>query len=141
MTDTNLEQRIIGHEGIRKSVYKDSLGYYTIGIGFCCDPRLNLGLSVDECMMILRSRIENLKRQLANFSWYKNQNEVRQGVLIELSYNLGLTKLRTFKNFLAAMEKADYSKAVQELKNSLWAKQVGQGRVNDICNRVQTGSY
>jgi len=141
MPDSQLENCIVKHEGIKKSVYKDSLGYDTVGIGFCVDARLDLGLSVEECMMILRSRIANLESRLSQYPWYNNQDDVRKDVLTELSYNLGVNGLLKFAKFLAAMEAKDYLKAANELRDSKWSQQVGKERFNDIWNRVRLGRY
>lgn len=139
--DSKLIERIIEHEGIRKSVYKDSLGYDTIGIGFLCDARKNAGLSVDECMLILNSRIANLERQLIVNSWFTKQDLVRKGVLVELAYNLGVAGLKRFKKFLTAMDAREYDVAVDELIDSKWSTQIGKSRLNNILKRVRTGSY
>lgn len=141
MPDSKLEACIINHEGMQKSVYKDSLGFYTIGIGFCVDAKLNLGLSIEECMMILRLRITNLENRLSQYAWFSGQDDVRKGALIELAYNMGVTGLMTFVKFLAAMQAKDYLTAAKELTDSKWATQVSKDRVNNIWNRVRLGRY
>lgn len=141
MTDPVLEQKIIEHEGIKKSVYKDSKGLYTIGIGFLCDPSMNAGLSIEECMLILRSRIANLERQLSQYDWFTIQDSVRKSALIELAYNLGVSKLLTFTTFLGLMKTREVGKASVDLANTEWAKQVGPIRSKDICMRIREGSY
>lgn len=141
MSDFNLENCIVRNEGIKKSVYKDSLGYYTIGIGFLCDARMNAGLSIEECMMILRSRLKNLDSRLSLFPWYSNQDEVRKGVLVELSYNMGVDGLLKFTKFLADMKAKDYLVAAKELGASKWATEVSKQRFNDIWNRIRYGKY
>ena len=141
MQDPMLEQRIIEHEGIKKSVYKDSLGLYTIGIGFLCDPSKNAGLSVEECMLILRSRIANLERQLSQYQWFNIQDQVRKGVLIEMAYNLGVNGLLGFKNMIAALGERQVGTASVEMGKSLWATQIGEARLKDMQGRMREGSY
>lgn len=141
MSDPFLEQCIIEHEGIKKSVYKDSMGFWTIGIGFLCDETKNAGLSVDECMLILRSRISNIDKQLSQYNWYTNQDVVRQGCLIELSYNLGVAGLLKFTKFLEFMSARRCSEAAKELMNSKWYTQVSKARANDILKRLREGTY
>jgi|ERR1700677_1013875 len=141
MSDQFLEQRIIEHEGIKKSVYQDSMGFWTIGIGFLCDEKKNAGLSVDECMMILRSRLDKLDKQLSQYNWYTVQDVVRKGVLQELAYNIGVTGLLEFKTFLAFMAARRCSEAALDLKNTKWATQVSQNRVNDMLKRIREGTY
>ncbi len=141
MSDPFLEQRIIEHEGIKKSVYKDSMGLWSIGIGFLVDPSKNAGLSVDECMMILRSRIANLVKQLSQYNWYTIQDGVRQGCLVELAYNMGVAGLLEFNTFLGFMAARRCSEAALDLKTTKWASQVSQNRVNDILKRIREGTY
>lgn len=141
MSDPQLVQKIIEHEGIKKSVYKDSLGYDTIGVGFLCDARMNAGLSVEECMLILNSRITNLDKQLSQYAWYTNQDSVRRGALIELAYNMGVQGLLKFTAFLELMQAREVGKASVDLASTLWSKQVSPNRVKDICMRIREGSY
>lgn len=141
MASTELETEIIHAEDIRKSVYKDSLGYFTIGIGFLCDEKLGAGLSIDECMFILRSRIQNLERELGPYSWFQKSDRPRQEALIHLAYNLGIPRLLNFKNMLSCFDKKDYVNAVKELLNSRWATQVQKSRVDGLTYLIKEGKY
>lgn len=141
MSDPFLEQRIIEHEGIKKSVYKDSLGLYTIGIGFLCDPSKNAGLSIEECMMILRYRLANLEKQLSQYAWFTIQDPVRRSVVIEMAYNLGVNGLLGFKNMIAALGDRQVGTAAVEMGKSLWAEQIGEARLKDMQGRMREGSY
>ena len=53
-----------------------------------------------------------------------------QGVLIEMTFNLGAQGLSEFKNFLSAVKSKNYKVAAKEMLKSAWSKQVG--------NRAQT---
>ncbi len=141
MSDPQLEQKIIEHEGIMKSAYKDSRGYLSVGIGFLIDPKLNAGLSVEECMLILRSRISNLERQLSPYVWFIIQNEIRKGVLIEMAYNLGVNGLLGFKKMLSCLGDKQFAMAASEMAQSLWATQVGKNRFEDMQQRMRDGIY
>ncbi len=141
MSDEKLESLLIEHEGIKKYAYLDSKGYLTIGIGFCIDEKLKCGLSIDECMMILRSRIRALKKELSRYDWYNKQDDVRKEVVIELAYNMGIPKLLDFKKFIAAMDDRQVVLAAKELVNSLWYEQVGKSRSNSILTRLRSGRY
>lgn len=141
MSDPMLEQRLIEHEGIKKSIYKDDLGYWTIGIGFLVDPSKNAGLSVEECMMILRSRIANLERQLSQYTWFTIQDPVRRSVIIEMAYNLGVNGLLGFKKMIAALGERQVGTASVEMADSTWATQIGMVRLKDLQKRMREGSY
>lgn len=136
-----LRQRIIAHEGKSPYAYKDSLGYLTIGIGRVCDARLHQGLTEDEMQYLLTNDISNAKADLLPYTWYQLLDEVRRGVLVELVFNIGLTHLLEFKKMLAALLALDYDTAADEMLNSLWAKQVGLIRSQDMATRLKTGSY
>ena len=57
--------------------------------------------------------------------WWRELDGVRQRVLVNMGFNLGLTRLLKFKKFLAALEERDYETASVEMLNSRWANQVG----------------
>ena len=59
------------------------------------------------------------------FTWYYYITDNRKRAIINMVFNLGLTKLLKFKNFIAAMEAKDYVTAGKEMLDSRWAKQVG----------------
>ena len=141
MMNSDLENAVIDAEGIKKSVYKDSLGYWTVGIGFCVDPALNVGLSIDECLLILRSRFANLERELSAYSWFKNSDKPRQEALIHLAYNIGLPRLLKFTKMLLNFDKKDYANAALELLDSNWAKQVQKSRVDGLTYLIREGKY
>ncbi len=92
-------------------------------------------------MLILRSRISNLDKQLSQYNWYTVQDVPRKGVLIELSYNMGIEGLLKFEKFLMLMGARKSVEAAKELINSKWYQQVGKARSNDIIKRLRDGSY
>jgi lysozyme len=139
--DSLLEQRIKTHEGESPYVYEDTLGYATIGYGRCIDKRIGAGLTTDEMLYLLRNDISRSKKQLQPYNWYVILDEVRKGVLIELCFNIGLPKLLKFRNTLLALSVLDYNKAADELLASIWARQVGPLRSNDMTNRLRHGTY
>ncbi len=140
-TNTNLEHKLIEHEGMKKSAYEDSLGFLTIGIGRLIDARKGAGLSVDEIFYLMRNDIDRLHRELTNYSWFKCLNDVRQGVIIELAFNVGINGLLSFKRMIAALEPLNPPLAAKEMLDSKWAEQVGANRANDMASRLREGRY
>ena len=136
-----LTQRIKLHEGFDPSVYKDSLGYYTIGYGAMVDKRKGGRLSQAACDFILNEQIKAARDSLLNQSFYKYLDAVRQDALTELVFSMGLSNLLMFKNMLNALKVKDYIRAAEELLDSLWATQVGSNRSNDLAQRIQYGRY
>ena len=127
------------HEGVRYYVYRDHLGYETIGVGRCINRAVGLGLSPDEVEYLLINDVQRCIEELDGaFEWFKDLDEVRREAMINLCFNLGLTKLRKFVNALAAMKQRNYNKAAAEFLNSKWANQVGE-RSREVAHMIRTG--
>lgn len=136
--DRKLVERVVEHEGIRQFPYKDTRGFITIGIGRNLTTK---GLSKDECYNLLTNDLIACNFQLLTVPAYISLDKIRKDVLIELCFNLGFVGLRKFKKMWSAIEQKDYNEAQKQLRDSLWAKQVGQSRVDDICYRMVNGAY
>ena len=127
------------HEGVRYYVYRDHLGYETIGVGRCINRAVGLGLSPDEVEYLLINDVQRCIEELDRaFDWFKDLDEVRREAMINLCFNLGLTKLRKFVNALEAMKQRNYNKAATEFLNSKWANQVGE-RSREVAQMIRTG--
>jgi lysozyme len=110
----------------------------TIGVGRNIE---NIGISHDEAMYLLGNDIDRCVRELSHYDWFICLDDVRQGVLIELNFNIGLSRLLGFKKMIAALNSKDYVMAGAELLDSRWAIQVGKNRSNDMANRMISGEY
>lgn len=129
------------HEGVKKFAYKCPAGKITVGIGRNIDSDGGLGLSDDEIIYLLRNDISRIDQELTNaFRFYKELDRVRKDAMINICFNLGLTRLRSFREALGRMEKKEYPEAAVEFLDSLWASQVGQ-RALDITYMIQHGEY
>jgi lysozyme len=136
----NLQRLLIKHEGMRLKPYEDVLTEdITIGVGRNLD---SLGLTEDEVMYLLTNDIVRCDKELLhNFKWYPELCRARQDALINLCFNLGITRLLTFKKALQAMADKDYVRAADEFLDSKWATQVGSNRTDDIACMIRTGKY
>lgn len=129
------------HEGVRTHAYKCSAGYITVGAGRNLDPVGGIGLSEAEIDLLLANDIARVDQELRDrFGWYSKLDSVRRDAMIDIAFNLGLTKLLGFKNALAAMESGDYFFASIEFNASRWAEQVGD-RAEELCDMIETGEY
>jgi lysozyme len=127
------------HEGVKYYVYKDHLGYETIGVGRCLKQGVGLGLTHDEVDYLLMNDINRCLEELdAAFPWFKDLTEIRREAMINLCFNLGLTRLRKFEKALAAMSIHNYEEAANEFLDSRWAKQVGN-RAAEVTEMIRTG--
>ena len=123
MNRVQLIEELKRDEGVVLTIYKCSAGKNTIGVGRNVDDR---GITEDESDYLLGNDIDLCVDELENnFTWYKNLSDARQRVLVNMCFNLGLTRLLGFKKFLAALEAEDWDRAAEEMLDSKWAVQVG----------------
>ena len=125
----------------RHVIYKCSAGYWTLGIGRNVDPNGGLGLSEDEVNYLLEKDIERVIKELSlAYRWFNDLDDVRKDAMIDISFNLGATRLRKFVLALDAMEKADYKSASEEFLDSDWSRTV-KGRSLELASMIATGEY
>jgi len=137
MTD-KLTEMLVDHEGLRLKPYRCTAGKLTIGVGRNLDDR---GLSPDEALYLLRNDIEISRTELSGaFPWFAKLDPVRQAVLIDMHVNLGLIRLKGFRNTLALIGVGKYEAAAVEMLNSKWAQQVGN-RARRLSGMMVTGRW
>ena len=108
------------HEGYSKKVYKDTLGYDTIGIGFLVS---SLELDEDVCDIILERRLVSNEQVLQRkLIYYNDLPQSVKNILQNMYYQLG-NKLFNFVKTLHYVETGKYKAAAIEMLDSLWAKQ------------------
>ena len=126
------------HEGVESHAYKDHLGLTTIGVGRCIEEG-SLGLSDDEIAYLLANDIARCEHELAQRSpWFDDLDPVRQDALVDMAFNLGITRLGQFQNMLGALSEGRFDDAATEALDSRWAKQVGQ-RAQTVAAMIRTG--
>ena len=139
---TELTRQLKGDEGVRAHAYKDHLGYLTVGVGRLIDDRKpGSGLRPHEIDYLLRSdiddRIEALTRRLP---WFQNLDDARRGVLLNMSFQMGVEGLLKFKNTLDLIERGQYAAAASGMLQSLWAKQTPD-RAKRLSEQMRTGVW
>ena len=159
MFDENiLIKQLIIHEGIILHVYKDSLGIDTIGVGRNLKDRgiskfelsiLNKtiekvyeqGITEKDAHFLLKNDIDIVEKELFKVKPIANDIDViRQLVLMDMAFNMGVPRLCKFINMWAALEQYDYNKAAKEMLDSRWAKQV-KTRATRLAHSMQYGIY
>lgn len=138
-------------EGKKNYPYKDTLGNWTIGIGYFIGKNLeNLFLSDDIILEMLREKIERAKSEalvLFGSDVFYSWTEARRSAIISLFFNLGWHGFSTFKKMIAAILQNNWEQAAIELKDSTWARQVdpkminGKGRDDRLSFMFLTGKY
>lgn len=130
-------QQIKTDEGLRLKPYHCTAGALTIGYGRNLDA---VGITEAEADAMLRADIiiaERGAEALVGNVW-DQLSPARQAVLINMTFNLGRTRLAAFKNFLAALRAADYNTAASEMLDSRWANQVGD-RATRLADQMRRG--
>jgi lysozyme len=96
---------------------------------------------MEESKLILMHRLGKLVEQLPDaIPVFNDMDEVRQRVLIDMAYNLGIAGLKKFRRMLAALERRDYEEAAKELLDSRYADQV-KGRAVRNARMMETGEW
>lgn len=130
-----LKQQLIKHEGLRLFPYVDTVDKITIGIGRNLTDR---GVSSVIAHQMLDEDIDRCIKELSGYAWFTCLNEVRQRALVDMVFNLGLTKFLTFTHLIAALTAGDYDEAAHQMIESRWATQVGI-RANELANMIIKG--
>lgn len=139
-------------EGLELKPYKDNVGKTTIGIGRNLD---DVGLTKEEIIillkqngiteaqasMLLENDIKKVEAQLKEKSefGYLSQSEPRQRVIMEMAFNMGVSRLMGFKNMWEYIKEQKWDKAAEEMLNSQWARQV-KGRAKRLADAMRTGT-
>jgi lysozyme len=145
MNDDLLKKELIRDEGIRKMPYRDTTGHLTVGIGFnlSANPLPNsftFPLDDDEVEILYERSVKEVIGALNLYlPWWTKMDEVRQRVLVNMCFNLGIYKLLNFVTTLKYMRLAQYDKAAQAMENSVWYTQV-KGRAVRLCEAMRTGA-
>lgn len=139
---SRLEDMLLVHEGKKRFVYRCTSNALTIGVGRNIDPNKGgIGLSDDEILYMLRNDIKRVYDELdSNLPWFKDLDDVRQDVLQDMCFNMGISRLLNFRKMLAAVELGLYDRASDELLNSKYAEQV-KGRALKLARMMKEGKY
>lgn len=125
-------------EGTRRFPYTDTVGKITIGTG---RNLTDTGLRDVEIDFLLKNDVDDATTRLEKtYSWFSTLDPVRQGVLINMAFNLGMGGLASFPRMLDLVRVGDYAGAAAEMLDSLWARQVGQ-RAQRLSRQMSTGVW
>lgn len=132
-----IKAQLVRHEGLKLKPYRCTAGKLTIGIGRNLD---DCGISQKEAYAILDRDIQDCEQRLLEEipNIYNNLDEVRQSVLLNMCFNLGIKGLLEFKNTLAFIGAGDWERAANNMLASKWAKQVGR-RAIELSELMRKG--
>ncbi|MFV7520710.1 glycoside hydrolase family protein [Enterobacter quasiroggenkampii] len=155
-----LTEMIKYDEGVKYSLYKDSLGYYTIGVGHLVTKSTNKDTALDvldknfgrltkgvitsdeaEDLLLedIQSTIIGIQNNPTLSKLYNSLDSVRKFALINMCFQLGVSGVVAFKKSLAALLKKDWDEAEKQLKDSLWYRQT-TNRAKRVISVFKTGT-
>lgn len=170
-----LRQQLVDHEGLRRRLYRCTSGKLTIGVGYNIDDRgvgpmsralgryvvldelERDGLTEAECVVILYADIERFETDVRS-RWpnYDTLDDVRQRVVIDFAFNLGVDGAAKFANAIrfadmalaardVGYQEACWTAVAYHMADSIWARQVDdglagrKGRADRLFAMVRTG--
>lgn len=139
---SQLVRQLRGDEGEKPCAYQDHLGYWTIGVGRLIDSRKpGAGLRPREIAFLLDNDIEDRIDALTiRLPWFGLLDDARQGVLLNMSFQMGVDGLLGFVRTLERIRVGDYSGAAASMLESKWAKQT-PARAKRMAEQMKTGDW
>lgn len=139
---------LIRHEGLRLKPYCDKTGKefrspeecgkLTIGVGRNLEDR---GITEEEALFLLYNDVMNVISDVRDsIPFFDKLDSIRQEVIVNMAFNLGIGGLLDFVRMLDALQEGDYRRAAKEMLDSLWAKQVGR-RAEELAYAMENGMY
>ena len=155
----DLIDKLVVAEGLRLQVYKDTLGIDTIGIGRHLEDRgiskeeldwmdipsidhvYEWGITEADAVYLATNDVQIVEEELVRaHPCVDRLDSVRQLILIDMAFNMGVPRLCKFKKMWAAVEAEDFPTAAKEMLDSRWAKQV-KGRATKSANAMHNGEF
>ena len=153
-------QRLCVNEGLKQKPYYCSAGHLTIGIGRNLEANplteeekayighsVKQGINEDQAFFLCRNDLKKVRADLdRELPWWRDLNDDRQFVMIDLCFNMGIGKkggkkgLLSFSNTLQLIATGYYVKASENLLRSKYAKDVGV-RAERNAYALRTGEW
>lgn len=123
-------------EGLRLRPYTDTAGRLTIGYG---RNLTDVGISQLEASDLLENDLTRAVNDVQQaLPFFVMLDGVRQIVLVDMCFNMGIARLKTFVKMLAFVKAGNFFEAAQEMLNSQWADQVG-ARATRLASAMASG--
>lgn len=133
-----LSQMIARHEGVKSKMYVDTMGVPTIGVG---RNLRDVGLREYEIQYLFENDLNEAKLLArAHIGFFDTLSQVRQDVLVDMIFNMGIGEVLCFREMLNALRLEDYQSASFEMLKSHWASQVGD-RATELAHMMRTDTY
>lgn len=117
-----LEQDLTGEEGRKNTIYKDSRGLWSGGIGRLLDPSKGGGFSDDEVDLMFSNDVTKHTAGLYKaLPWIAKLSEPRQRALCNMAFQMGVEGVLHFPDMLRCLEAGEWQAAVSAARDSAWA--------------------
>jgi len=122
-------------EGYRAQVYQCSAGVATVGYGHNLEQGRIPEYIAEK---LLHHDIGEAIADCESLNWFYTLDAVRKRVIVNMMFNIGMTRLLGFKKMIAAIELKDYNRAADEMYDSKWRVQVGD-RAKRLVEMMRNG--
>lgn len=119
-TFKQLKDHIKEYEGLSNVLYKCTSNKVSIGYGRNLE---DVGISKDEAEYLLKNDIDIALDEVSEHFDMPNLPEPAQIVLVDMCFNMGISRLLNFRKMIQAMQEDDWDKAADELLDSKYAAQ------------------
>ena len=155
----NFINKLIAHEGLRLQVYQDTLGIDTIGIGRNLEDRgitkeeldwmdipnmdavYEYGITEADAMYLAKNDVQIVEEELVRaHPCVDKLDAVRQLVLVDMAFNMGVPRLSKFKKMWNAVHENKFDIAAKEMLDSRWAIQV-KSRSTKLAHAMHHGEF
>jgi lysozyme len=155
----HLLKELVKHEGLRLQVYQDTLGIDTIGIGRNLEDRgiskeeldeldiptidhvYKYGITEADAMVLAENDVQIVEEELLRaHPCVEELDAVRQLVLVDMAFNMGVPRLCKFKKMWNAVHENKFDVASKEMLDSRWANQV-KSRSVKLANAMHNGEF
>lgn len=139
---SELARQLRGDEDTRSCVYQDHLGFWTIGVGRLVDARRRgAGLRPEEITFLLNNDIDDRINELnKRLPWFQQLDPARQGVLLNMSFQMGVDGLLGFVRTLELVRTGKYDLAAHNMLQSKWAQQT-PARAKRMAEQMRSGQW
>ena len=155
----HLLEELVKHEGLRLQVYQDTLGIDTIGIGRNLKDRgiskeeldeldiptidhvYEYGITAADAILLAENDVQIVEEELLRaHPCVEDLDAVRQLVLVDMAFNMGVPRLCKFKKMWNAIHEKKFDIASKEMLDSRWANQV-KSRSVKLANAMHNGAF
>lgn len=148
MASERLTPLIARQEGFSADVYRDSLGFWTVGYGHLVSR--DKTLTADQARALcgapwlheraweqLKKHIASVEREIdATWGWAVSLPPLVRDGLIDMAYQLGVGGVKGFPRMLTALKAGDYAAAERHALQSVWAKEQTPSRAAEVAGML-----